>query len=153
MSDTKVVGKALYLEFRRAGETNQVIITPEAINAAGKYVPITTYRRRISSSNPRKTWKQMSTVFRSEIDPSTNKLVALGREHALATVADRISYTDNLFNQLVTSGWSVYKQPIVVEVTQDDLEDIRLSKTPYKILGRITRCRRALNFGESLFSE
>jgi len=153
MSDTKVVGKALYLEFRRAGETNQVIITPEAINAAGKYVPITTYRRRISSSNPRKTWKQMSTVFRSEIDPATNKLVVLGREHALATVADRISYTDNLFNQLVTSGWSVYKQPIVVEVTEDDLEDIRLSKTPYKILGRITRCRRSLNFGESLFSE
>ena len=153
MSDTKVVGKALYLEFRRAGETNQVIITPEAINAAGKYVPITTYRRRISSANPRKTWKQMSTVFRSEIDPATNKLVALGREHALATVADRISYTDSLFNQLVTSGWTVYKQPIVVEVTQDDLEDIRLSKTPYKILGRITRCRRALNFGESLYSE
>ncbi len=153
MSDTKVVGKALYLEFRRAGETNQVIITPEAINAAGKYVPITTYRRRISSSNPRKTWKQMSTVFRSEIDPATNKLVVLGREHALATVADRISYTDNLFNQLVTSGWTVYKQPIVVEVTEDDLEDIRLSKTPYKILGRITRCRRTLNFGESLYSE
>jgi len=153
MADTKVVGKALYLEFRRAGETNQVIITPEAINAAGKYVPITTYRRRISASNPRKTWKQMSTVFRSEIDPATNKLVALGREHALATVADRISYTDNLFNQLVTSGWSVYKQPIVVEVTEDDLEDIRLSKTPYKILGRITRCRRTLNFGESLYSE
>jgi hypothetical protein len=95
----------------------------------------------------------MSTVFRSEIDPATNKLVALGREHALATVADRISYTDSLFNQLVTSGWTVYKQPIVVEVTQDDLEDIRLSKTPYKILGRITRCRRALNFGESLYSE
>jgi hypothetical protein len=153
MADTKVVGKALYLEFRRAGETNQVIITPEAINAAGKYVPITTYRRRISASSPRKTWKQMSTVFRSEIDPATNKLVALGREHALATVADRISYTDNLFNQLVTSGWSVYKQPIVVEVTEDDLEDIRLSKTPYKILGRITRCRRTLNFGESLYSE
>ena len=153
MTDTKVVGKALYLEFRLGGSTNQVIITPEAINASGKYVPITTYRRRISSTSPRKTWKQMSTVFKSEVDPTTNKLVALGREHALATVADRISYTDNLFNQLVTASWQLYKQPIVVEVTQEDLEDIRLSKTPYKILGRITRCRRALNFGEALFAE
>jgi hypothetical protein len=153
MSDTKVVGKALYLEFRRAGETNQVIITPEAINAAGKYVPITTYRRRISASSPRKTWKQMSTMFKSEVDPMTNKLVALGREHALATVADRISYTDNLFNQLINAGWAVHKQPITVEVTLEDLEDIRMSKTPYKILGRITRCRRALNFGEPLFAE
>jgi hypothetical protein len=153
MSDTKVVGKALYLEFRRLGETNQVIITPEAINAAGKYVPITTYRRRISASSPRKTWKQMSTMFKSEVDPMTNKLVALGREHALATVADRISYTDNLFNQLINAGWAVHKQPITVEVTLEDLEDIRMSKTPYKILGRITRCRRALNFGEPLFAE
>lgn len=149
---TKVVGKALYLEFRRGDETNQVIITPEAINAAGKYVPITTYRRRISTTNPRKTWKQMSTVFKSEIDPLTNKLVPLGKEHALATVADRISYTDNLFNQLIIHGWALHKQPIAVEVTQEDLEDIRLSKTPYKILGRITRCRRTLNFGESLFA-
>ena len=153
MTDTKVVGKALYLEFRRDGETNQVIITPEAINAAGKYVPITTYRRRVSAASPRKTWKQMSTVFKSEVDPMTNKLVALGREHALATVPDRISYTDNLFTQLINSGWALYKQPIAVETTIEDLEDIRLSKTPYKILGRITRCRRALNFGEPLFAE
>jgi hypothetical protein len=153
MSNTQVVGKALYLEFRRDGETNQVIMTPEAINAAGKYVPITTYRRRISSTSPRKTWKQMSTVFKSEIDPLTNKLVALGREHALATVPDRISYTDNLFSQLANAGWKLHKQPIAVEVTLEDLEDIRLSKTPYKILGRITRCRRALNFGEPLFAE
>ncbi len=150
---TKVVGKALYLEFRRGDETNQIIITPEAINASGKYVPITTYRRRISKANPRKTWKQMSTMFKSEIDPMTNQLVALGKEHALATVADRISYTDNLFNQLIVHGWALRKQPFVVEVTQEDLEDIRLSKTPYKILGRITRCRRTLNFGESLFNE
>jgi hypothetical protein len=149
----KIVGKALYLEFRRGDETNQIIITPEAINAAGKYVPITTYRRRISKMNPRKTWKQMSTMFKSEIDQLTNKLVPLGREHALATVADRVSYTDSLFNQLITQGWTVYKQPIAVEVTQEDLEDIRMSKTPYKILGRITRCRRTLNFGESLFNE
>jgi hypothetical protein len=150
---TKVVGKALYLEFRRGDETNQIIITPEAINSAGKYVPITTYRRRISKANPRKTWKQMSTIFKSEIDPMTNMLVPLGKEHALATVADRISYTDNLFNQLIAHSWTLHKQAFVVEVTNEDLEDIRLSKTPYKILGRITRCRRTLNFGESLFNE
>lgn len=153
MADTKVVGKALYLEFRRGNETNQIIITPEAINASGKYVPISTYRRRISTGNPRKTWKQMSTTFRSEIDPAGNTLVQLGKEHALATVMDRVSYNDGLFTQLINSGWSLHKQPFVVEVTQEDLEDIRLSKTPYKILGRITRCRRTLNFGESLFNE
>lgn len=153
MADVKVVGKALYLEFRRGDETNQVIITPEAVNASGKYVPITTYRRRISKANPRKTWKQMSTAFRSETDMTTGHLVQLGKEHALSTVRDRVSYTDSLFNQLIVHGWTLHKQPIAVEVTMEDLEDIRLSKTPYKILGRITRCRRTLSFGESLFNE
>lgn len=153
MADVKVVGKALYLEFRRGTETNQVIITPEAVNASGKYVPISTYRRRITKANPRSTWKQMSTAFRSETDLTTGQLVQLGKEHALSTVRDRISYADSLFAQLINSGWQLYKEPIAVEVTFDDLEDIRMSKTPYKILGRITRCRRTLNFGEALFNE
>jgi hypothetical protein len=77
----------------------------------------------------------------------------LSIEHALATFRDRISFTDNLFAQLTSRGYTLYKQPIAVEVTTEDLEDIRVGKTPYKILGRITRCRRTLNFGEALFSE
>ena len=48
-------------------------------------------------------------------------------------------------------GYKLYKQPIVVEVSQADVADIRSSKTPYKVLGRITRARKALGFGEKLF--
>jgi hypothetical protein len=48
-------------------------------------------------------------------------------------------------------GWTLFKQPIAVEVTPEDMDDVRLGKTPYKILGRITRCRRTLGFGEELF--
>jgi hypothetical protein len=151
MSNPKIVGKALYLEFRRGNETQQVIFTPEGTTAGGKYVPLVSYRRKITTVNPRKTWSQMSTVFSSERNPD-GTIVALGKEHALATVADRVGFTNNLFNQLISHGWTLYKQPIAVEVTQEDLEDVRMSKTPYKILGRITRCRRTLNFGESLFN-
>lgn len=145
-----VVGKALYLEFRRGGQTQQIIFTPEGRSASGQYVPITTYRRQISADNPRKTWKQMSTMFKSEMNPD-GSLVQLGKEHALSTVQDRIGYTDNLFTQLVARGWALYKQPIAVEVTPEDLNDVRAAKTPYKILGRVTRSRRAYNFGEALF--
>jgi hypothetical protein len=51
-------------------------------------------------------------------------------------------------SQLNSYGYKLYKSPILVEVAQEDLEQIRLSKTPYKILGRITRVRRTLGFGE-----
>ena len=145
-----VVGKALYLELRRGDYTNQIIITPEGLTASGKYVPTTTYRRRISALSPRKTWKHVSSVYATErnIDGT---LYALDRDHALATVADRLSHTNSLFTQLIAGNWKVYKQPIVVEVTKDDLEDVRMGKTPYKILARITRSRRKLGFAEELF--
>jgi hypothetical protein len=150
MENVATVGKALYLEFRRGDATQQILFTPEGVNANGKYVPMTTYRRRISEAAPRKAWKQMSTGFISEKNPD-NSLVQLGKEHALRTVADRIAYTDNLFRQLIAQSWTLHKQPITVEVTPEDLVDVRESKTPYKILGRITRCRRTLDFGEALY--
>jgi hypothetical protein len=64
-----------------------------------------------------------------------------------------MDFTKSLMTQLVASGYTLYKQPIVVEVASSDLDDVRLSKTPYKILGRVTRSRRKLEFGESLFNE
>ena len=147
----KPFGKALYLEFRHGINTNQVILTPEGSTLAGKVVPMTAYRRRISPSTPRKSWKQFSSAIVSDqIGPGL--FAQYPTDHALSTVRDRIGFTDSLFNQLIMQGWTLYKQPIAVEVTVEDLEDIRMGKTPYKILGRITRCRRTLEFGESLFA-
>jgi hypothetical protein len=150
MANANVIGKALYLELRDGAVTQQVLFTPEGITSGGKYVPLTTYRRRISATAPRKAWRQMTTMFMSERDPSGN-LIQLGKEHALATVLDRVSYTEGLFNQLTNNDYRIHGKPITVEVTSDDLEDVRLGKTPYKVLGRITRSRRVLDFGEALF--
>jgi hypothetical protein len=149
--NTSIAGKAVYLEFRHGNHTQQIILTPESVMLGGKTVPMTCYRRKISSANPRKTWKQVSSMAMSEVAGGT--YIPMTKEHALATVPNRLMFTDSLFNQLINQGWQLYKQPIAVEVTQEDLEDIRMSKTPYKILGRITRSRRALNFGEPLFAE
>ena len=151
--NTTVVGKALYLELRRGGYTTQVLVTPEAIMLNGKVVPMTCYKRRISSSEPRKTWKQVSSMFMSEKDPVTGAFFVMNKDHALATVPNRLQFVETLFMQMISQGYSLFKSPITVEVTHEDLEDIRKGSTPYKILGRVTRCRRALNFGESLFSE
>lgn len=150
--NAKVSGKALYLEFRHGQNTNQIIITPEGIASNGKAVPMTCYKRLIRPDAPRKTWRQVSSSFLSERDHA-GAFVPLSMEHALSTAADKVGFTDNLFNQLLTQGWKLHVQPIAVEVTPEDLDDVRGGKTPYKILGRITRCRRTLNFGESLFAE
>jgi len=149
---SNVVGKALYLELRNGNNTNQIIVMPEGVAANGSYVPTVTYRRRISANTPRKTWRVTSSLFRSERNPD-GQLIPLGREHALSTVADRLGYSKSLFDQLTAGGYKIFKQPITVEVTKDDLVDAYNCKTPYKVLARIIRSRRALNFGEALFTE
>lgn len=153
MNSSTVAGKALYLEFRHGGNTQQVIFTPEGITASGKAVPMTCYRRRISAMNPRKTWKQVSSSISSDKNPMTGAYTPLQKEHAVLVSHNILSFTDSLFNQLITQGWKLYMQPIVVEVTKEDLDEVRMSKTPYKIIGRITRCRRVLKFGEELFTK
>lgn len=149
--NNKAIGKATYLELRRGSSTVQVIMTPEGITSEGKYVPFAMYRRQISASAPRRSWKAFSSGFRTERDAS-GQFVQLDQAHALATVDERLTFVQSLFAQLITAGWQVYKQPITVEVSVEDLNDVRAGKTPYKILGRITRCRRTLDFGESLFA-
>ena len=149
---SNVVGKALYLELRNGSYTNQIIVMPEGVAANGSYVPTVTYRRRISANSPRKTWRVMSSLFRSERNPD-GQLVPLGREHALATVTDRLGYSKGLFDQLTAGGYKIFKTTITVEVTKEDLVDAYNGKTPYKVIARITRSRKALNFGDALFTE
>jgi hypothetical protein len=144
----KVIGKALYLELRSntGGQTYQMLLTPDGVSSNGRAVPSTVYRRQISKVKPRRAWKTYSLpalplnafgVYETQI-----------KEDALQGANNRIDYMANTLTQLSSYNYQLYKTPIVVEVAQEDLEQIRLSKTPYKILGRITRVRRTLGFGE-----
>lgn len=147
----KVIGKALYMEFRLGSNTYQTIMTPDGLTNDGRPVPATLYRRQVSKLYPRKTWKTYSlpNLMRDEF----GNYHRCDFEEANVLTKTRIQYLENIFNQLSSRAYRLYKQPIVVEVSAADLEDIRNSKTPYKVIGRITRLRRHLGFGEQLFAE
>jgi hypothetical protein len=146
----KVVGKALYLELRTGLQTYQMLLTPDGISSNGRAVPSTMYRRQISSVKPRRAWKTYSLP--------TLPLNAFGtyetvdKDNALQSADSRVGYMASTLSQLKSYGYTLYKQPLLIEVSQEDLESIRLSKTPYKVLGRITRVRRTLGFGEFIIA-
>lgn len=146
----KVAGKALYLEFRYSEQTYQMIVTPDGVSSGGKYVPSTVYRRQITKTKPRRAWKTFT--FPNLSLNESGVFAALPEDTAMSGALSRVSYLENTISRLATYGFKLYKQPIIVEVSVDDIDGIRLSKTPYKIIGRITRLRRTLNFGESLFA-
>jgi hypothetical protein len=146
----KVVGKALYLELRAGTSTYQMLLTPDGISSNGRAVPATVYRRQISSAKPRRAWKTYSLPALDLNAFGTYEVVE--KDKALHIADSRVGYMATTLSQLKSYGYTLYKQPLLIEVSQEDLESIRLSKTPYKILGRITRVRRTLGFGEFIIS-
>lgn len=147
----KVIGKAVYMEFRSGSQTYQMIITPDGISSEGKNVPSTIYRRQISKLKPRRAWKTYALPkLPQEV---SGAFYTRTSQDALAGALERLGFTESTFSRMDAYNYVLYKQPIVVEVSQADLNEVRLSKTPYKILGRITRLRRHLGFSEQLFSE
>jgi hypothetical protein len=146
----KVVGKALYAEFRSGTQTYQIIMTPDGITTEGRNVPATIYRRQISAMKPRRAWKTYS-LPKLPMDVA-GQFQTLEKALASDQSLSRLGYVENTFSRMDAYNYELYKQPIIVEVSQADLDDIRVAKTPYKILGRITRVRKALGFGEKLFA-
>lgn len=142
MTDTinPVRGRAVYLEFIKPGEsvTTQVLIMPEGTTTSHKTVPMTVFRRRISEAQPRKTWKMSSS-------PTTSRAMSADAS-AESRTTTMLTYLTPLFRSLQMNNYKLFKQPIVIEVTAEDLELARLGKTPYKAMARVWKSRKALGF-------
>ena len=138
-------GKGVYLEFIHKGVTTQVMIMPEGNSSSHSMVPMTIYRRRVSALAPRKTWRTMTAHYK----------VADLRAHGVTDPAEIVTKTLGfalpLFRTLQANGYTLYRTPIVVDVTSEDLEHVRQSKTPYKALGRVWKTRKALGWPEDYY--
>ena len=135
MTDNKmVVGYAVYYEIRKGAQTWQLLITPQVMGV----VPASMFRRRVSPIETRKMWKQVASTSMTTPDK---------------VGADRMNFVRTMFDSLVKTEWKMLDgtKPIVVEVTHDDLADIQSGKTPYKIIGRVLKSRKALRFPAKVF--
>lgn len=169
-------GKALYLEFRKGDNTLQFVVTPDIVDLSGKPQPSYFMRRKISSWSPRRAWNIDTTTDRKVIDtPGGGRkwithVDELKRDSMGDFLAD-VSCQDNfdirsgllqvrmayrlssLFYSLGQQGWGLYKNPLVVEVSYEDIDNLSKSTTPNSLIRRITRSRIALGWGESLIGE
>jgi hypothetical protein len=140
-TDMQIRGKAVYLEFIKNGMTQQVLLLPEGVSTSHKTVPMTVFRRRLSTVQPRKTWKAAAASY------TAASLLTGGTPVARTEVPDQVlSFIYPLMTSLRANGYVLYKDPIVVEVTAEDLELARLGKTPYKAMARVWKARKKLGF-------
>ena len=147
MEQTKEVqGVALYAEFSKSNATLMFIVTPDGFSQQGYEVRASLYRRVVTDYSPRKQWRNSSL---SAIDFA--KPLRAGDEFRRKRLAEeRLSTVQQLFEIIGANGWTLIKQPIFVEVSQKDLDEIREHKTPSKIIYRINQTRKALGFPEEI---
>jgi hypothetical protein len=145
--EKKVQGIAVYAEFRRAGQTMQLIVTPDAYTTEGNLVPMTLIRRIVTKETPKKQWKNSTLRGVNVAD-----LLSTG-----ATIADtgkaeftetRMRHAVHFFDQIISQGWTIEQKPILVEVSRHDADDLIKGKTPNKIIYRVHISRKALGFPE-----
>lgn len=141
MDATKEVqGTALYAEFSKGmGNTLMLLVTPDGYNTEGEKVEASVYRRVVTSYSPKRQWRNTRI-------PEVRAAASLPNEEKHSYFEERFAISFSLLEQIMNHGWSLVKQPVFIEVSKRDLDDIRNRRTPSKIVYRINQSRKALGF-------
>jgi hypothetical protein len=138
-----VQGIALYAEFRKPGAMMQILITPDGYANDGKEVPASLYRRVTTPLTPKKQWRSSGLSWRAVSDLNGEALANDNKEKFVET---RMSFATQLFDGIKNGGWILTNETLFIETSKKDLDDVKLSKTPNKMLYRINQTRTALGF-------
>lgn len=138
-----VQGIALYAEFRKPGAMLQLFVTPDGYALDDKEVPATMWRRVLTPATPKKQWRNSSISMRALTELNGEALADEKREEFTER---RMSFATQLFDSLKSGGWSLTREPLFIETSKKDLEDVKMSKTPNKLLYRINQTRDAQGF-------
>lgn len=158
MDKNKVLGKALYLEFRRGAYTLQLVVTPEAIDENGEFRPTTLMRRQISEHHPRKSWRfdtagnSQRTTRQSEVVTPEGSFKQFDLAEGKFKAKEALQFVKPILSQVFHQGWELQKQPVAIEFSLEDLALIRENNTPQGLVRRILRSRDALGFDKNLFA-
>lgn len=136
-----VQGIALYAQFHKPGAMTQLLITPDGYDEAGEKVHSSLYRRIVTTTTPKKQWRS-SLVRTAEYEGIDFE----NSEDRAKFAEKRLNFATQLFDSLLSGKWELHKEPIYLEVSKKDLTDIRVSKTPTKLIYRINQSREALNY-------
>lgn len=138
-----VQGIAVYAEFAKSNATTQIIITPDGYGPSEKIVRMNIVRRTVTKDNPRKQWR--FSMIPDARDTSPHDKIAYAN--------DRMQYASTLFDQLIAGGWQMMGKPILLETSKDDLEAVRNSKTPTKMIYRINQSRSVNGYPTEIVNE
>lgn len=140
----EVQGTALYAEFSKgASGTLMLLVTPDGHDEAGEKVEASIYRRVVTSYSPKRQWRNTRL-------PEIRTAAPMPNDEKQKYGEQRFEVSFSLLEQIINHGWTLVKQPLFVEVSKRDLNDIRNRRTPSKIIYRINQSRKALGFPDPI---
>lgn len=161
VSDQKTVqvrGKALYLEFRQPATraTFQLLVHPDG-SSGSQYVRFGAYYRTLTPSYPKRPWTTSgvsSTVFNRAVFADEDTLAPVSDLSEVLRVTELFqNHVSGIFGQLTRQGYGLYKQPVIVEISSVDYDDMAEKTTPYALFRRVMSARKALGFPDDLVAE
>jgi len=135
-----VQGVALYAEWKKPDALSQIFVTPDGFDTEGAVIRSRIYRRTISVEHPRKQWRSstlFNSMYKEEVDFSVHE------KASQRYVGKRISSVAQLFRRLHAGGWIANGQPIYVEISRKDMDDISKDKSPNKFLYRVDLVKKS----------
>jgi len=147
--EAKVQGVAVYAEFVRAGETTQMLITPDCFTNAGTLTPMAIHRRVITPVSLKKQWRNNS-LRHEQIKDLVATEQQLSDEQVSDFTENRMRYAFSFFDEMLRHGWTIRQEPILIEVSKYDADDLAKGNTPSRVLYRVGISRKALGFPKEL---
>jgi len=143
-----VQGIALYAEWKKPEALTQIFFTPDGFTTDGTLMRARMYRRTVTTDNPRKQWKS-STLWGSKYDKDATEIetdASAKRDYA----SNRLGGVDVYFKRLVAGGWVKNGEPLLIEVSKKDMDDMSKDKTPNKFLYRVDLTKKTKSFEDPL---
>lgn len=147
-----VQGRALYLEFHHPeyAYTVQLLVHADARTSDDRYLPAGAFHRRLSDYQGKTVWRQSIGTGRRPVDAELAKLAFVDHADAAELVAHHRKIVDHILEQVTRQGYQLFMQPITVEVSSKDVDDMFKGDTPYALFRRVLSARKALGFPEEL---
>lgn len=141
-----MVGHTVYLELQRDDARAQVMLIPAGVTVTGSSTPLALYYRKVTPVTPRAFWKSTASLVAlprdAEGEPTT-----LDDESAAHALRDQvIAFVEPVLAGYISRGWKAANAPLVVETSREDLDAVKDSTTPYKLLYRIQKARVAAGY-------
>lgn len=143
----------LYMEFRSSEKkTLQYMVIPEAISpVTNSVVPARLLFRQIDARNPQKGWRAKPSAITSEADGIGGISLAASQALALSDGLAIMTSIAQLITQTGLSDWSLFKMPLAVQITSEDVMFFEKAETPKALIRRVNAARMDAGFGKELF--